>query len=486
MNWQTEIKLDRKGGRDLRLQIYEQIKAQVESGAIEAGSRLPPSRELAINLSVARKTVSEAYQQLLTEGFLLTRGKGGTFVKAPGKSSSFVVPEQISEQMLVNLSAYGQSVRSLKIARIEPRDNVSISMYSSNPSIENTTLEHWFDRTVSRLKPLSSYGILSSAGNRKLRRSICEYVALTRGIDCNEEEIAVFSNFPQLIDLALRLHVSRGDRVVVEDPCYPAMRESAFAYGAEIIPVAVDGAGIRVEELPANDKSNPCKVLFLTATHQFPLGSVLSIERRHAVLEWASRAGTVVIDDDYDSDLFFKGFPPPALRSLANSELVVYVSSFKKLVPPGFSVDFAILPGPLVALYSQAMKLSVSQPSERAQLALAEFISSGEILRQSKRMKSMYSSRRQKLIESLKKHFGSQIQISGAPCGLDMVVQIQSNTPDSEIVRRAFDAGVEVETTQAFYCRKGVKGEFIVGFGSLDDQLIDEAVSRFAKAAGIR
>lgn len=479
-----ELSLDREDSRDLRLQICTSIRAQIETGVIPAGSRLPPSRELAASLPVARKTVAEAYKQLLKEGFLVTRGKGGTFVKEVATAATILAPEQQSQRLLHNLSEYGQAVRSLKLARIEPRENIEISLFSSAPTTETATAAAWFEKAFHRTCEPSA-AMYSALGHRTLRQAISEYLSSSRGVYCDEDEIAIFTSFPQIIDLVLRLHVSRGDRVVVEDPCYPAMRESATAYGADIIPVDVDSAGLQVDRLPPNSKQCPAKVLFLTAAHQFPTGAVLTIERRHKILQWASAGGTVVVDDDYDSDFFLKGFPPPALKSLPQSEQVIYVSSFKKLVPPGCSIDFAVLPRALVDLYCQSMKLSVSAPSMRIQAVLAEFIKSGEIFRQIRRMKTIYASRHQRLCEALKQRFGSCIHLSGAPCGLDMLVRIESRLSDSDIVRRAFQAGVEVETTKDFYCRKRVKGEFIIGYGSIPDDSIDEAVRRFARAAGI-
>ncbi len=483
---QLRINLDRQSGRPIGLQIYEQIRSQAESGALSEGFRLPPSRELAVSLSVSRKTVAEAYQQLLTEGFLLTRGKGGTFVKPIGKPLSVSIPERVSQQILDNLAPYGQSVRTLKLAKLEPRENVPMSLYSSNPDIDNSSVSAWFEKTAGRLKTMIETSALSGLGQRRLRQAICRYVADTRGIDCEEEQVAILSGFPQFIDLAIRLHAAPGDRVVVEDPCYPAMRESAFAYGADIYPVPVDSHGIMVEELPSNNAQNRSKLIFLTSAHQFPTGSVLPIERRYKILDWASKAGTVVVDDDYDSDLFFKGFPPPPLKAMQNSQSVIYVSSLKKLVPSSFSVDFAILPDSLSQVYSQAMKLSGSQPSARAQLILAEFINTGEIFKQIKRMKLVYSARRDLLLECLNKYFGQRIEVSGAACGLDMIVRVDSTIADSEIVRRAQAAGVELQTTQDFYCRNAKKGEFIIGYAAIEDEQIDQAVKVFATAAGLR
>lgn len=477
-----EFSVDRKTATTLSQQLYLRIRELIDSGKWPRGHRLPPTRDLADELGITRKTVKHAYDQLIIEGYLEARGRQGTFVR---ELSGTVDPEVISSAGTDVLSSYGREVASMVSGQLPLQKNIEISLFSRFPDFENLP-ENGFTAAINRELRKTESVLLNDVGNslghRQLREAIASTMAPQREIRCTADQVAIVPGFSVVLDLITRIHVDRGDCVLVEEPCYPAMRENAIAYGARWRGLPVDEWGLLTEQLPAPQIAERWKLAFTTPGHHFPTGSVLTLERRQSLLRWAVQTGAYIVEDDYDSEFTYRGQPPPALKSLDSRDRVIYVSSFKKLVPPGLSVDYIILPRKLVAVYRQAMELSVTQTAMRTQAVLSRFITDGQMFRHVKCLKPIYARRRQLWMEAFQRHFGDSLTVHGENSGLHFLIRIATTWDADVLVGRALALGVEISHTRDFYAGVAPQGEFIIGFGCVSEDMIDEGARRLKQA----
>lgn len=476
------ISIDRKSSINLTQQIYAGIREMIHSGQWSNEHRLPPSRDLAEELGIARKTVKQAYDQLLIEGYIETRGRHGTFVSNPVSTASV---EALSIPVSEILSDYGREVASMTTAQPIMESNVKISLFSRFPDFEQTVLGNFTAVLNRELRKSEQYLLNETAdplGYRPLREAIAAKMAPTKEIRCTADQVCIVPGFSVALDLITRIHVNRGDCVLVEEPCYPGMRENAIAYGARLSAIPADAYGLITDRLPQVSHDTRWKLAFSTPGHHFPTGGVLPLERRQQLLQWAAQSGAYIVEDDYDSEFTYRGQPAPALKSLDKLDRVIYVSSFKKLVPPGISVDYLILPRKLVSVYRQVMQLAVTQADKRTQAVLAQVINSGEMAKHIRRLKPTYAKRRQLWMDTFHHYFGDKITICGENSGLHFLIRIKSSVDVEVLVRRAMALGVEISHTRDFYSGTAPPGEFIIGFGCVPENQIKDGVKLLKKA----
>lgn len=485
---QLKIKLNSNSDMELRTQLYQEIRKQIIDKKLDSGSRMPSSRDLAEDLGVSRKTVKEAYKQLITEGFLESRERSGTFVSsldvAAGAFQNKLVPnEQQSVLIRQRLSSYGTKMVSLDDGAIGSNTS-DISFFSWQPSF-NTPSGDCQSIFLSRVKKFLAADTETTSnpfGLDSLRKEIAAWVGRNREIKCSYEQVAVISGYGQALDLVAKLHSGPGDVVAVEDPTYPLARNLLQSYGASILPVAVDQQGLVVEQLFNTRWTAPCKILILTPAHQFPVGCVLTLQRRVDLLRWAATTGCLIIEDDYDSEFNFQGRPVPALSALDHGGSTVYVGSFKKILPVSMCVDFMIVPEPLIPMYKRALWLSSGQLSPALQFGLAALIKSGELDKQVRKMRTMYRRRREMLLKMLSKHLGAAVQIVSDNVGLHVLIRLKTNRKDEVFIKLAAEAGVELISTRSFYAADpGDIGEYILGYATLSESEIEDGVARLAR-----
>ena len=482
------IKLNRNSDIELRRQLYHEIRRLIGAKKLRAGMKLPSSRDLAEQLGVSRKTVKEAYSQLLTEGFLESSPRSGTFVAGgvqgtePPRSAQKSEPSGHSPT-LARLSAYGNRMAQPGAGSGEA-SGADISFFSWQPSFNTNAHGQWQTIFLAELKrAMNSVGELASHpfGLTSLREQIAQWVERNREIKCSADQVALVAGYGPALDLVARLHTSSGDTVLVEDPTYPPSRDLFASYGAELIPIAVDQQGIEANRIIYGPWSTSSKILVVTPAHQFPAGCVLTMQRRVDLLRWANEVGCLIVEDDYDSEFNFDGQPVPALTALDTSGCTVYLGSFKKILPATVSIDFMIIPEALVPVYAQAMWFSGAQISLAVQSALAEFIRSGHLDKQVRRSRTAYRRRRDVLLAALNNHLGANVQVVADNVGLHVVIRVVSDMSDTEFTARAAAAGVELVSTRSFYAvDPGDTKEYILGYATLSATEIEEGVSRLA------
>lgn len=479
MNSPQTIEIDRTSGISIQKQIYLAVKHLIESRRWQNGMQVPSSRDLSEELQVARKTVKQAYDQLCLEGYLVSRDRQGTFVR---EAVLDAFGEVISAPNKVPLSKYAVELVSMTSSIKRSATKVDISLFSRNPDFDRPQFDGVRASLFKAMRGTNPEHFSSDPfGCPRLRAAIANVLAPEREISCSAEQVAILPGFIEAIDLITRIHVDRGDDLFLEEPCYPAIRENAIAYGARWSALSTDQDGLNTDLLIGRS-GNP-KLIFTTPGHHFPTGGILTFARRLSLLRWAREHGTMIVEDDYDSEFTSGGKPAPALKSLDRGGQVIYLSSFKKLVPPMFSVDFLILPESLLSVYAQAMLLSVSQAGAEVQRTLASFIETGSMAKHVNRLKVVYARRRHLLMQTLTKTFGNNIEIRGANSGLHFLIRVHSRLSSLEINRNAAESGLELTDTRDFYAGHAPSNEFIIGFGALEEEKIEEAVRRLHAAS---
>jgi GntR family transcriptional regulator / MocR family aminotransferase len=477
------INLDSEAATPLHRQLYEELRQAILSGRLIPGQRLPSTRSLSQSLCISRTTITQSYAQLECEGYLQSTRGSGTFVckqlpddlvnTAPIESSHH------TGNLAIPLSAYGHSVNDLVL----PADNYGeINFGYGRPALDKFPILLWrqlLSRHCRLQKEVLSY-TSDSQGYRPLREAIACYISQSRAVKCSAEQIIIVNGSQQALDLITRLLINRGDWIALEDPGYLAARRAFLAQGACLFPVPVDSDGVIVSQITTGIVPN-IKLVYVTPSHQFPTGTLLSLPRRLELLAWAQKSGAMIIEDDYDSEYRYGERPIPALQGLDHSNSVIYVGTFSKVLFPALRLGYLVVPQHLVSVFTRAKWLSDRQSALLEQHALTDFINEGHLARHIRRMRSLYHQRRQVLVQSLVSHFGEKVTILGENAGMHLMIKLQSSLSDVEIVAQAARLGVGIRPTSPNYLKSSPGGEFILGYAELDPQQIQQGISRLAQ-----
>jgi len=474
----TPIVIDRRLAAPLHRQIYEQWRAGILGGRFAAGDRMPSTRELAVALRVSRATVATAYDQLMAEGYLDTQHGSGTFVC---RDLPDVPVRAAAEAPLARARAADTSIRvSAFAARLEPvRWRVPaaprvINLSTDGPTFDQFPFAVWkrlVRRHLQALGPSLFQYPAHGAGHPALRETLAAYLSRSRAVRCAPEQILVASGSQQALDLCARVLLDPGDDVAVEDPGYLGARELFVAVGSRVRPVPVDGDGLVVSALPPS-----ARLVYITPSHQFPLGVSMSLARRLELVDWARAHRAVIVEDDYDSEYRYSGAPLPALQGLSADAGVVYVGTFSNVMFPGLRLGYLVLPPDLVEPFHRAKWLADRHTAHLEQAALADFIREGHMERHIRRMRRVYKRRREAFLDAVSHAFGDRATVAGDASGMHLVVRFDA----AGVAARAARRGVHLVSTRRYYTGQAPPHEFIVRFTGVSERAIREAVKRLA------
>ncbi len=483
------VKLDRQSEQTLHEQLYDGIRRAILSGALPPGHRLPSSRELADLLEISRSTVTDCYEQLLTEGYFEARAGSGTFVtrqiQKTRPAERNAAGSSRGPRLTAHLSSYGKAL-SAPLSMENGKPEPDICFFGWRPAFDEVPITQWTrvqGRRSRRIDPALLDFTQDPLGYKPLREAVTRYISRSRGVKCNPEQVLIVLGLQQAIDLVSRVHIEQGDAVAVENPGYPLARKSFALAGGRIIPVPVDEAGLAVDQLSRSAARN-IRLVYVTPSHQFPTGALMPLPRRLALLSWAKKSGAMILEDDYDSEYRYSGKSIPALQGLDEGSSVIYVGTFTKVMFPALSIAYMVVPTGLADIYARARTLASDQVPLPLQDSLAEFIDGGYLERHVKRMRSLYDQRRTALVVSLEKHFGERVLIRGDNAGLHLLGQFQTQLSDAEIAGRAAKAGIGIVSTADYYCGRPAAGEFLLGYGNLTPDQIEDGIKRLARALG--
>jgi GntR family transcriptional regulator/MocR family aminotransferase len=483
------ITLDNRSEIPLHRQLYDELRQAILARRLAAGARVPSTRALAESLNISRTTVTQSYDQLTSEGYLQAAIGSGTTVchqlpddwlqTTPLKK---VIQKPRAKHKSVRLSQYGESL--IDREPFEPPEyEVAINFKSGRPALEEFPLRLWRRLYLRHYRTCNAKMLDyadGSQGFEPLRQAITNYVTRARAVNCQANQIIIVNGSQQALDLITQVVIDRGDAVALENPGYLGARRAFLAQGAKLLPVPVDESGIVVEKLASYVAAKP-KVVYVTPSHQFPTGAVLSLPRRLELLAWAEQAEALIIEDDYDSEFRYCSRPIPALQGLADSHSVIYVGTFSKVLFPALRVGYMIVPEHLSSAFARAKWLADRQTPSLEQRVLTDFINEGHLERHLRRMRTLYDKRRQTLVRALKHQFGARVQIVGENAGMHLMVRLQTKLGDDEFVQRARREGVGVVSANLYYVQHGRHDEFVLGYASLSERRILEGVRRLAK-----
>lgn len=479
------ITLDRHSSLSLHQQVYEELRRAILTGRLLPGQKVPSTRALADNLQVSRTTITQSYDRLLSEGYLETLVGSGTYVctQLPDDllHAAPVTPESNCKSLPLHLSDYGDRLSQTPFTLQAPPTQ-PISFRYGQPALQHFPIALW-------RKLLSRYCLASTdwldygtdfQGYRPLRQAIATYLGRARAVQCDPDQLILTNGTQQALDLVMRLLINPGDRLGIEDPGYLSARRIFASHGAELIPIPVDESGLMVEKL-AHFESNSLRLVYVTPSHQFPTGSILSLSRRLELLAWAQQHPCLILEDDYDSEYRYQDRPIPALQGLDQNHSVIYIGTFSKVLFPSLRLGYLVVPPNLVSLFAQAKWLSDRQLPTLEQQVLTEFIAAGHLESHLRKMRSHYDQLRQTLVQALQQHLGDRVMIFGEKAGIHVMVKFRTHWSDAEVIEHAARAGVGLMSAQPHYLHPYDCGEFIFGYGDLDEAQIVEGVDRLAQ-----
>ncbi|CAM3427309.1 PLP-dependent aminotransferase family protein [Kibdelosporangium persicum] len=449
--WDFHVSLEGRG--DLSARIYRELLAAVVEGRLRPGERLPPTRELAQRLQVSRTTVTDVYERLTAEGFLVGRVGAGTFVSdQPAKP----VPRgRRRDRGVVRPRRVWASVAEPQVDLVLPYD-----FQLGVPDGRLFPLETW-RRLVSRElrgRTVHPARYADPAGHGGLRAAIARYIALSRSVLADAEDVLVTQGAQQALDLVGRVLVEPGDVVAVEEPGYSPARRLFQSLGARVAGVPVDGEGLDVTAIPAK-----ARLVYTTPSHQFPLGTPMSLARRTALLAWAERHDAVIVEDDYDSEFRFSERPLQPLQSIDRSGRVVYVGSFSKIMLPMLRVGFLVAPPSLRSSLRTAKQLVDMQGDLVTQGALAQFIEEGLLARHVRKATREYAARHELISATLRREF-DWLTVVPSSAGLHLCARTEFDPVG--VVARAREAGVGVQAL-ADFCAGAPQHGIVLGYGGI-------------------
>ncbi|KWH47863.1 PLP-dependent aminotransferase family protein [Burkholderia stagnalis] len=478
-----DIAIHIEGRHDLTGQIFRQLRTAIVDGRLAGGARLPSTRDLATQLGVSRKTTLDAFEQLVAEGYLWTRRGDGTFV-ADGLARVPHGPAAATPAIAAEARpADAPDIRTVwtdlpdALTMPEPLPGAGFDFRGGVTDKTLFPFDAW-RRCLHHALRLQARGpgqYHDPAGDQQLRLAIARYVAFSRAVVCNWQDVIVTQGAQQALDVLARVVVRPGDVVAVEDPGYPPARAAFASLGATVASVPVDAHGLVVDRLP-----DDARLVYVTPSHQFPLGKPMSLERRVALLEWAQRRRAVVIEDDYDGEFRFEGRPMESLKSLDRAGLVAYVGTFSKTIFPELRIGYAIPPRALHAALAKAKQVVDWHSCTLTQAALARFMLDGDFARHLRRVQKHYDARRKVLLAHLRGGLAPWLDAIVPVAGIHLAARLRPGLDEAALVdaARAHDLGLY--GLSAFHVDVPREAGLLFGYGGIDATRIDTALARLA------
>lgn len=459
--------------------LYRLLREAILLGQLPPGSRLPGSRQLAADYRLARNSVLYAYQQLLADGFIAA-DRGGTRVAA--------LPLPPSKGPAASVGAPPAAAFLSQRARSLPATTTGEALLPFAPGAPDVNAFPWaaWARCLQQAwRGISARHLVSAepGGQAELRRAVAGFLSARRGVRCTPAQVFIVAGGQVALDACARLLADSGDTVWVENPAYQAARNTMLAAGLRVVDVAVDEQGMAAPA--ALWQQAPPRLIYLTPSHQYPLGSVLSLERRLDFLNRAEAAASWLIEDDYDSDFHHErsdATPLPAIQGLRPEAPVVYVGTFSKLLFPGLRLAYMVVPAWAVDDFEAAIGKLYRGGQAVEQRALARFIESGQLARHMRRMAPIYRQRQQALVEALRNEFGSDFPILGGQAGLHLVLRLPERMPDRQVVEAAKAQGITVRALSSYCAGAAPLNGLLLGYGIVEQAQIAGLVRRLRLA----
>lgn len=490
--------LDDTANEPLFRQLYSELRHAILGGRLAPGTRMPASRAFAEELHVSRNTVLGAYDQLLSEGYLEMRPGSGTYVAAdlpdlpPDRPAAAQPVARKSKEATAapkNLAKRAETLLDSANSYRLVRDVIETSPWApcfmpGLPDCSDFPFVAW-SRLLAKTWRDPAAALINAgdpSGYLPLREAVADYLRQVRGIDCRPADVLIVSGIRQAVDLTCRLLIDLGDPVWIERPGFPGLRAAIAAQGGKLVHVPVDDEGLDVAD--GLRQAPTARLACVAPSHQYPLGVVMSLQRRLSLLAWARDAKAWILEDDYDSEYRYTGRPLAALRSLDEDGRVIYVGSLSKLLFPSLRLGYLVTPPQLTQAFRQARAVIDDQPAMSTQPALAAFFQSGLLAAHVRRMRKRYAHRQQLLLEAAKRHLNGLIELKPDEAGLHLVGQLVgklANMQDTEIAAKLYAGGLVASALSRYDIGETRRQGLMFGYAAVPDNRIEPAIAEIAR-----
>lgn len=480
------VGVDRRLQTPIYRQLYDGYRDAILEGRLKPGQRLPSTRAVADELQISRIAAVMSFAQLVAEGYVVSRGSAGSYVSnelpdaprprprpRPRASDSPAVPPSGS--------------RRLPRSRLPEIEAPWLALHGpfriNRPAVDEFPADLWarlVARHARRMSPRQmTYG--SGMGLQSLREALASYLGTVRSVECTAEQIMIVTGSQQALTVAAHALLSPGDTVWAEEPGYGGARDAFLLAGARVVGVPVDDDGL---DVAAGIRRAPkARAAYVTPSHQYPLGMVMSAPRRLQLLEWARRRGAWLVEDDYDSEYRYDGQPLASLYGLDGDARVLYVGTFSKVLFPAVRVGYLVVPRDLVARFRRIREAVDVFPATLHQAVLADFIEEGHFARHLRRMRVVYAERRRALEAALARELPS-LRIAGEHAGMHLVLMLPPGARDRDIAVRAAREDISVIPLSSCYAGAAKAPGLVLGYGSIRARELAEAVRKLAVVIG--
>ena len=456
--------LQSEKSKSLYIQIYEKIKANILGGTLGKDERLPSKRAFAKNLGVSVITVENAYNQLLSEGYIYSVAKSGYFV------SAIYAPFPSEKKEVKNIISPVQS-------KTYKYDFASNGVRASNfpVSVWKRLLKEAFENPREVMLPSDAGGI------NELRTALCKHLKEYRNMSVSPEQIIIGAGTEYLYSLIIQL-LGFDKTYATENPGYGKISDIYSANGVKCVYVDTDSSGMRTDKLIESQ----AQIAHLSPSHHFPTGTVMSISRRYEMLSWAGKdKDRYIIEDDYDSEFRFTGKPLPALQSIDSEGKVIYINTFTKSLSPAIRISYMVLPERLVEAFYSKLGFYSNTVSNFEQLTLAMFIERGYFEKHINRMRNYYKKIRNALLDEIKNSpLSDKLSVLEEEAGLHFLVKVDTDISDTQLIKRAEKNSVKISCLSEYYrknSRNAPKHIVIINYSAIAKEDIAPAIKALDK-----
>jgi GntR family transcriptional regulator / MocR family aminotransferase len=456
------------------VQIYNYLRLEIEENRLEKSTKLPSIRSFAKHLEVNKNTVENAYQQLEAEGYIMSKQKSGWYV-------CDLEPEIIE---IIRTSGNPQ------VSRYSDNNDTGLETVAPVFTYDfrhgkidarhfpSTIWRRIYTRALRNEKSETLY-YGNRQGELKLRREVVRYLYQSRGVNCHASQIVIGSTTQNLLAMLTILFKPFGQSIAFEDPGYDIARIVFQNADYEILPIILEEDGVHINQLYESN----AKSIFITPSHQFPYGMILPIKKRMQLLQWANEVDGFIIEDDYDGEFRFQGHPVPSLQGMDKNDSVIYLGTFSKSLAPAFGIAYLVLPQRFLTMWNEKFFYYNPDVSLIHQEALYIFMQEGHWSRHLKKMRKIYGRKQEQLLYALHKYLPDQIRIKGVASGLHILIEVPNlKVHTSHIVEQANALHIGIHSTEHnwFKPEKQQVAQFILGFGGISEENIDEGIRLLA------
>ena len=477
----STLEIDRRCGVPIYRQIEDFLRKMILGGTLLPSQKLPSTRELALELGVSRITIKSVYEQLISEGYVQGQTGAGTFVSKGLDSETPVVPSiQITEKEYLD-GNFSQTAEHISLSQASTRYGSIMPFRPGVPALDKFPIKKW-SKYISRATTKSDLANLSYGGllgSKKLRTSIAHHLADSRGMKVNPEQILITSGAQQAFVLISYVLMNKNDSIWYENPGHIAGRDVMKIAGGHVSPVPIDNEGLNLPYAILNFPKP--KLIFTTPSHQQPLGITMSLTRRLALLKYAAKNDSWVIEDDYDSEFRYRGRPLPALAALDNVGRVLYVGTFSKSLFPSVRIGYVVLPEMLMDAFAKTRNILGQTSSAITEEALSNFMDDGAFAEHIRKMRRLYRDRRDILIKALQEYCCNILVPQQTDAGMHIIADLKNGMTDRFAHSKLLNSDIDSLPLSIYYDGPVERKALVLGFSGIQKSLIPTLVNEMSR-----